>query len=177
MKKLSYGMIALGMLLLSASGATPVHAAQIELPAGAEALAPPAGHVPYLVLHARGVQIYTCNGDGTWNPASLPQADLYFDNGLAMGTHFGGPTWQMRDGSFVKAAKLKASSPDPSAIAWLQLQATTTGAGADGDRLAKTTYILRVNTVGGMAPAGGCTAGTTVSVPYEADYYFYRAGH
>ena len=55
------------------------------------------------------------------------------------------------------------------------LQATDKGAGADGDRLAKTTYIQRMNTVGGRAPAGACTPGTTISVPYSADDYFYMS--
>ena len=58
----------------------------------------------------------------------------------------------------------------------LLLQATQTGTGPDsGDRLTATTYIQRLNTHGGVAPAGSCTPGDTASVPYTADYYFYRA--
>ncbi len=54
----------------------------------------------------------------------------------------------------------------------------------DGDERAadgtftSTTFIQRVNTTGGVAPAGGCDAdrvGTTTPVFYTADYYFYRA--
>ena len=38
--------------------------------------------------------------------------------------------------------------------------------------------VKRVNTVGGVAPAGGCSqsaAGTTARVAYTADYYFFTA--
>ena len=39
--------------------------------------------------------------------------------------------------------------------------------------------IQRLETVGGRAPAGGCTQDTLTKVarvPYKATYYFYRAG-
>ena len=35
-----------------------------------------------------------------------------------------------------------------------------------------TDTTLRLNTVGGVAPAGSCTPGTIVGVPYQADYVF-----
>jgi Protein of unknown function (DUF3455) len=39
-----------------------------------------------------------------------------------------------------------------------------------------TTFIQRVNTVGGKAPASGCPSlGARTFVPYEADYVFYKA--
>ncbi len=48
-----------------------------------------------------------------------------------------------------------------------------------GSILAQTTFIQRVNTSGGVAPATGCTQasniGVMVLVPYTTDYYFYRA--
>jgi hypothetical protein len=46
--------------------------------------------------------------------------------------------------------------------------------------LTKTTYIQRLNTNGGSAPASGCSGppngGKQTLVPYSADYYFFRAG-
>ncbi len=46
-----------------------------------------------------------------------------------------------------------------------------------GGKLARTTFIQRVNTAGGVAPAG-CAASTDVGkkalVPYTTDYIFYR---
>ena len=45
---------------------------------------------------------------------------------------------------------------------------------------APTTYIQRVNTTGGLAPATGCDAehiGAQAAIPYTADYYFYKAAN
>jgi hypothetical protein len=47
------------------------------------------------------------------------------------------------------------------------------------DRLAGTTFIQRIATTGGLAPAAAdcnaATAGTEVEVPYTADYSFWNA--
>ena len=62
--------------------------------------------------------------------------------------------------------------PDASAIPWLLLVAVSTeGPGVlDG-----VTYIQRVNTTGGLAPAvPGTFVGQEADVPYTAEYYFYR---
>src|SRR5262249_59329353 len=59
------------------------------------------GNKLFLVGHAVGVQIYSCNataGGYGWSLVA-PRADLYGDNGKLMATHFAGPTWQARDGS------------------------------------------------------------------------------
>jgi Protein of unknown function (DUF3455) len=49
----------------------------------------------------------------------------------------------------------------------------------DGDKLSETTFIHRVNTSGGIAPATGCALSADIGkrafVPYEADYFFYKA--
>ena len=43
----------------------------------------------------------------------------------------------------------------------------------------KTTFVQRLNTKGGSAPADGCLVSSDVGkqalVPYTADYYFFRA--
>jgi hypothetical protein len=86
------------------------------------------------------------------------------------------PEWQAKDGSSVVGHKLASATVDPTAIPWLLLSAASTSLGPDGgDRLAATTYVQRLNTTGGLAPAGACTPGATVNVPYTADYYFYQA--
>jgi hypothetical protein len=63
--------------------------------------------------------------------------------------------------------------PDPAAIPWLLLRAkSTSGTGA----LTRTQSILRVHTVGGVAPGTPCTeaqAHSVARVPYTGDYYFY----
>ena len=50
------------------------------------------------------------------------------------------------------------------------------GDGKEGPGIfARTTYIQRVNTVGGRAPStAGTSNGQIVRVPYTAEYYFYR---
>ena len=93
--------------------------------------------------------------------------------------HSAGPTWTATDGSSVVAARVgDPVTVDQSAIPWLLLQATKTTVGRDGDRLAHTTFIQRVNTHDGLAPATGCDASkldTQTRVGYTADYYFWKA--
>jgi hypothetical protein len=64
--------------------------------------------------------------------------------------------------------------PSSNASPWLILSAVatnTTGPGIFG----RTTYIQRVNTIGGLAPAGAPTQlGQEARVPYTAEYFFYR---
>jgi Protein of unknown function (DUF3455) len=139
------------------------------------------GHKVFLVAHAVGVQIYPCNATAagfSWG-GSTPRATLYDDKGKAVGEHFGGPTWRYQDGSSVVAARVNGVIVDPTAIPWLLLKANSRTVGADGDRLANTTFIQRVATTGGVAPAAAdCTAtsaGSRVEVPYTADYHFWKA--
>ena len=127
------------------------------------------GSRPYLTLHAVGVQIYSCNGQA-WAPFA-PRADLYDRDGELVGTHGAGPYWQTdEDGSRVVASRVAGVNVDPTAVDWLLLKATPTAPG----RLGKTTFIQRINTTGGRAPAGACEAGTQLEVPYTADYVFWR---
>ncbi len=140
-----------------------------------------AGHKVFLVGHAVGVQIYSCNATGggfAWTFVA-PRASLYGDNGKLVTTHFAGPTWQAKDGSKVIAARVDGVTVDPTAIPWLLLSATSTSVGADGDRLAHTTFIQRIATTGGLAPAASTcnagTAGAVQEVPYTADYVFWKA--
>ena len=90
-------------------------------------------------------------------------------------------TWvHSHDGSSIWA-KLHtngAAVVDPSAIAWLLLDAVGVEDGpTGGDILAKTTFVQRVNTTGGLAPKSGCGSpgdlGNQAFIPYTADYFFY----
>ena len=147
---------------------------------------PPVIQVPerntaFLVGHAKGFQIYTCNGaTSTWGPGSTPDAKLFDDNGELIVKHFGGPTgphWQAKDGSEVIGARKAGINMDPTAIDWLLLSATRVPGSPDG-LIANTTYIQRVATTGGRAPTTGCeqkTNGKQKKVPYTADYYFWKA--
>ena len=120
-----------------------------------------------------GAQIYRWNGT-KWDFVA-PDAKLYADAGQAglVGTHFAGPTWLTNSGSRVvgTVAENGRCTPDASAIAWLKLDAAVSGTGV----FDQTTLVQRLNTVGGLAPsAPGSIVGETRSVPYTADYYFYR---
>lgn len=139
------------------------------------------GNKVFLVGHAVGVQIYSCNataGGFAWSLLA-PRADLYNDNGKLIATHFGGPTWQAVDASKVVGQRVDGVTVDGSAIPWLLLSAASTSAGLDGARLVETTFIQRIATTGGLTPpAADCnteTAGTVTEVPYTADYYFWKA--
>jgi hypothetical protein len=142
----------------------------------------PAGNVPYLLGRATGTQNYTCQQSSTgfaWTLVS-PSATLVDDKGKQIMTHFGGPTWQAKDGSKVVGARVDGVTVSPSAIQWLLLRVTSATPGPEGgDQLMGTTFIQRVNTTGGLAPTTGCDAGHVGAeqrVPYTSDYYFYKAG-
>jgi hypothetical protein len=159
-----------------------------EVPAGLEA---PEGNKAVRISHAVGTQNYICLGAGSAWTFIGPQATLFDDETDQVMTHFLSPnpvenglaraTWQhSKDTSAVWAMAI-ASSTDPAyvtpgAIPWLLLKAVGAEVGPDGGaKIAGTTYIQRVNTAGGSAPAGGCpSAGARVFVPYETDYVFYK---
>lgn len=140
-----------------------------------------AGHKPFLSAHAVGVQIYSC-APGTAAPAwtlSAPRADLFDDKGRKVISHYGGPSWRHKDGSTITAKRVDGVTVDPTAIPWLKLAATPApNPAAHGDRLTGTTFIQRIATTGGLAPAAAtCTTetlGAVEEVPYTADYVFWK---
>jgi hypothetical protein len=131
----------------------------------------PEGNKVHFQAYAEGVQIYTWDG-ASWG-ASVPEAMLYDRDGDIVGIHYGGPSWESASGSKVMAAVAAPRiTVDPTAIPWLLLKSTSTeGSGV----FAATSYIQRVNTTGGKAPAvTGSMVGEVARVPYTANYYFYR---
>lgn len=124
-------------------------------------------------MYAEGFQIYHWDGM-SWTFVA-PDAVLFADAGGngEVGTHYGGPTWESMSGSKVIGRVKDRCTPDPDAIPWLLLDAVySEGPGIfDG-----VTFIQRVNTVGGLAPADpGEFPGQVARVPYTAEYYFFRA--
>jgi len=167
MKRLLLLTLAAMALTASAAAAQPVPD-RIQVPAGNE---------PFMQAHAIGAQVYDCvaTADGPKWQFVEPQAVLYDDHARLLGIHFAGPTWQTRDGSQVKAAKVDGVTVDPTAIPWLLLKQTSTTPG----RLAATTYVQRLDTRGGLEPAASkcstATVGNERKVLYTADYRFWRA--
>jgi hypothetical protein len=141
-------------------------------------LALPDGHFMAFELAAQGVQVYLCQAKAD-DPAAFewafrfPEADLLNARGELVGTHYAGPTWEGVDGSsVVGAARMSADSPDSAAIPWLLLQAQ---ANAGAGLFSTVTYVQRLDTSGGRAPATGCSgasAGAELRVPYTASYAY-----
>jgi hypothetical protein len=126
---------------------------------------------------AVGVQVYACQATKTGYAWSFlaPEANLTDRRGHLVLKHYAGPTWEsVRDHSKVVAKKVAEFSADKAAIPELLLEVTShDGQGA----LADVTYIQRLHTTGGLAPASGCDeskSGATVRVDYTATYAFSR---
>lgn len=154
-----------------------------EVPASLQV---PDGNKVSFHAYAVGVQIYGATASAT-SPTGFawtfraPEAVLFDAEGNVVGMHyaFAGPTrpaWESESGSRVVGARTVPPVPvTPNAIPWLVLSAVpddTIGPGI----FARTTYIQRVNTSGGLAPAAAPTAlGQEARVPYTAEYFFFRA--
>jgi hypothetical protein len=148
-------------------------ACSADVPAALQA---PAGNAFAFEFRAEGAQVYGCAASGGAFAWALqgPDATLVGPDGLVGGKHYAGPTWEAGDGSKVAGAKVEGATPDPAAIPWLLLRATSH---AGGGRMGDVTFVQRVMTSGGNAPAGGCDAshtGAVARVPYRAIYCFYR---
>ena len=132
----------------------------------------PAGATLISHVYAAGDQIYRWNGT-SWVFVA-PSAILSADAGghSTVGTHYAGPTWESNSGSKVVGTVLDRCTVSTAAIPWLSLTVVSSNGPGIFDGV---TFIQRVNTVGGTAPAAaGTFVGETVNVPYTADYYFYR---
>jgi hypothetical protein len=169
MKRLLYVIPAVLALALSSTFPALATDDQSKLP---PELRVPDGYNRVLQSVGRGVQIYDCV-DGAWKFREPAAAIFDQQSGEVTAIHYVGPTWQsMRDGSkVVGAVKVRRDAPNPQRdIPWLLLQATSTaGPGVFAD----VQYIQRLDTAGGVAPAGACTTGQSVSVPYTATYAFW----
>jgi hypothetical protein len=152
-------------------------------------IAAPAGTTYKLRLHGWGDQVYTCTASGgadggadagattySWQLKG-PNATLYDDTNTKQGTHTltTGPTWTSNDTSSIVGMKLfGVNAPTAGAVQWLLLKVAshTGGTGVFSD----VTYVQRLNTSRGVAPATGCDAAhvsAEVSSAYAADYYYF----
>jgi hypothetical protein len=165
------------------------------VPPGLEVEAP---NQAFLLGRAHGSQNYVCQpssslGRVVWT-LFTPQATLFTNQGDQLITHFNSPnpdpddfnvvraTWQDSQDSSRVWARAIAVAADPTgsgAIPWVLLKTVGTQVGpTGGDTLAHTTFVQRLNTVGGSAPPTGCDSlpdvGRKAFVPYTADYFFYK---
>lgn len=160
----------------SVTAASAAHANPVDIPA---ALAVPAHQTLKLEALGVGVQNYRC-APAANDPTQFgwvfmsPEATLFGTDRHRIGIHYGGPTWEAKDGSKI-VGTVKAQSPSPAAgaIPWLLLDAKPIE--RDGT-FGAIRAVLRLHTTGGVAPSMPCnatTAGRIARVPYSADYYFY----
>jgi hypothetical protein len=123
-----------------------------------------------------GSQIYACTPqlDGSF---AFTQHDV--EAHLTGGIHHtfvqplaGTPQWQAPDGSAVSGKLVTKNANGAANIAELNLDATQIGTSTG--MLSHAVEVLRLNTVGGVAPTGTCDPQATpiVNVPYQADYIF-----
>jgi len=170
--RLATPLLAAGLLV-----GLPVHAQTMDVPAAVQV---PAGQKAAMTWTGTGTLTYECRtkGDNTaqfeWAFAG-PDAKLADAGSMqATGRYYAGPTWEANDGSRVTGKQVAVAPAAAGSIPY-QLVKADGGTGAMKD----VTYIQRVNTRGGVAPQLPCdaaTRGNKATVPYAADYVFYKAG-
>ncbi|MFI0355457.1 CHRD domain-containing protein [Actinomadura sp. 9N407] len=158
---------------------TNLHTA--EFPGGAVRgqLAPVSGTQPRAFTKPvlRGEQIYRCTLQPDSSHAYTQDnvnATLRdgIDHTFVKPGPSGPPQWVAPDGSAVTGKAVTKTFTGDRDIPELVLDATQTG--AKGGLLSGTSQILRLNTIGGVAPKGPCDPETRplAHVPYRADYLF-----
>ena len=169
--------LASAAVLLSACSTTPMYS-QDALPPTVQV---PAGNSVALQTVGAGDITYECRvkkdmaGQFEWVFVG-PDAVLSDRSGKAVGKYFGPPaTWASNDGSKVTATQLAVAPAGTGNIPFQLVKANpAVGSGA----MTGVTYIQRVATKGGVAPASACGAGNVGSkevVKYQADYIFWKA--
>ncbi|HEY7639109.1 MAG TPA: DUF3455 domain-containing protein [Steroidobacteraceae bacterium] len=189
--------------LLSLSPLTYAHIENVQPPYVPPDIRVPEGNFAFLKGRAEGTQNYACSPSGTGFAWVLftPEATLFNGADKEIITHFFDPNpdpsdrntdarvvangairaaWKhSRDASTVWA---KVFGPPVTmrsdSIPWLLLQVVGRQEGPNGgDTLFPTTFIQRLNTRGGVAPASGCSQASDVGkkafIPYTADYFFF----
>lgn len=105
-----------------------------------------------------------------------PKAALNDRSGKTVGSYFGPPaTWASMDGSKLTGTQVAVA---PAGMGNIPLQLVKANPAMGQGAMSGVTYIQRVATKGGVAPAMPCNAGTLGQkqiVTYQADYIFYKA--
>lgn len=168
--------------LLAACAGTSMNMArpydQAMLPAAVQV---PAGHKVAMETVGAGQITYECRakantaGEYEWFFVG-PDAKLMDRGGKQVGRYWGPPaTWENMDGSKVTATQVAVS---PAAAGNIPLQLVKANPAMGNGAMTGVTYIQRVATRGGVAPAMPCAAaslGNKQVVQYQADYIFYKA--
>ena len=158
-----------GVAVLATLAPIAVATSAAELPdaiaAGGEAIV--------VRLHAEGAQIYECKSDGGGKPTwqfREPIATLFL-NGVTVGRHYAGPTWEIGGGAVVGKVVGNAPGTGPKDIPWLKLDVSDRRGGGP---LKDVTTIQRIDTEGGNMKGECGKPGAFRAQPYSADYVFLR---
>jgi hypothetical protein len=173
--------VALAALVTSSAATADGHAKAFDQSTLPDAVKVPAGNKLALETVGIGEITYECrekkdaSGQMEWAFVG-PNAVLKDRKGATIGAYYGPPaTWKSTDGSEVTATQV-AVSPAPAGNIPLQLVKANPAKGAGA--MMGVTYIQRVATKGGVAPAMTCdmaSKGKKEIVKYEADYILYKA--
>ncbi len=153
---------------------------QASLP---DAVRVPAGHVVAMETVGAGDITYECRvktgmaGQFEWVFVG-PDARLMDRKGIQVGRYYGPPaTWENKDGSKVSGAQV-AIAPAAGTGENISMQLVKASPAMGSGAMQGVSYIQRVATKGGVAPAMACgaaTMGQKQVVKYQADYIFWRA--
>jgi hypothetical protein len=184
MKSLQITCLVAGVTALSACAGTMATSApmamhtQADLP---ETMKVPAGHAVAMETVGVGEITYECRskkdmaGAFEWVFVG-PKATLNDRSGKQVGSYFGPPaTWAAMDGSKITGTQLAVS---PGAAGSIPMQLVKANPAMGQGAMSGVTYIQRVATKGGVAPAMSCGAssvGQQEIVKYQADYIFWKA--
>jgi len=170
-------------LLLGACSSTPMMSSmKIDNAGLPEAVRVPAGEPQKMWTTTDAGQItYECRekkdmaGQFEWVFVG-PVAKLKDGSGKEVGSYFGPPaTWVSNDGSRV-AGKQVAVAPNTMTPGSIPLQLVKADPATGNGAMQGVSYIQRLKTVGGVAPAMPCAGANTGEkkiVAYAADYVFY----
>ena len=179
--KTTFFLTASALALLSACGsmtAAPPMFSQAALP---DAVKVPTGQKVTLETVGVGEITYECRekqaaaGQFEWAFVG-PNAVLNDRAGKAVGKYYGPPaTWEAMDSSKVTGTQLAIA---PATAGNIPLQLVKANPAMGQGAMAGVSYIQRVATQGGVAPASACgidTKGKKEVVKYQADYIFWAA--
>jgi hypothetical protein len=131
-------------------------------------------------LFGQQIQIITHFLSPNTKPNKFAPSPLPFGNATWQSSFDTSKVWAQTQHAIPPSADI-ASCPNTGSIACLLLQVIGADEGPTGGKfLTQTSFIQRLNTKGGSAPATGCTVagdvGKQALVPYTADYFFFRGG-
>ena len=179
--KTTFFLTASALALLSACGSMKPAQPMFSQAALPDAVKVPTGQKVALETVGVGEITYECRekqaaaGQFEWAFVG-PNAVLNDRAGKAVGKYYGPPaTWEAMDSSKVTGTQLAIA---PATAGNIPLQLVKANPAMGQGAMAGVSYIQRVATQGGVAPASACgidTKGKKEVVKYQADYIFWAA--